>query len=138
MPKQLMLEIEGNRVPNVLDVHYGLDCAKDMNGAPVDAHPRLASIIITRRSDEKTDFWLWALNPHEESFKAGVITFYDPRKQATVQKTVEWEGGFLKSYTESVPHVDTDRAAPQVEILEISAKSITINGVQVSGGRNWL
>jgi len=138
MPNQVKVEIEGNHIPNVLDVKYGLDCAKDTNGAPVDAKPRLASIIITRRSDETTDFWAWALRPYQEDFKSGVITFLDPRKADTTLKTVEWKDGFLKSYSEVVPNVDTDRNAPQVETLEISASTITINGVEWQAGKTWI
>ena len=37
MAKQVDVAIDGNHVPNILDVKYGLDCAKDTNGAPVDA-----------------------------------------------------------------------------------------------------
>lgn len=138
MAKQVKVEIDGNHVPNVLDVKYGLDCAKDTNGAPVDAKPRLDSIIITRRSDNATDYWAWALTPHEEDFKSGVITFYDPRKTETVLRTVEWKDGFLKSYQEIVPNVDDDRAAPQIEVLEVSASTITINGVEWQAGKTWI
>jgi len=138
MAKQVDVAIDGNHVPNVLDVKYGLDCARDTNGAPVDAKPRLASIIIVRRSDEITDYWDWALRPYEEDFKSGVITFYDPRKAETVMKTVEWTNGFLKSYSEVVPNIDDDRSAPQIETLEISASTITINGVEWQAGKTWL
>ncbi len=138
MAKQVDVAIDGNHVPNVLDVKYGLDCAKDSNGAPVDAKPRLASIIIVRRSDETTDYWDWALRPYEEDFKSGVITFYDPRKSETVMKTVEWTNGFLKSYSEVVPNIDDDRSAPQIETLEISASTIVINGVEWQAGKTWL
>jgi len=138
MAKQVDVAIDGNHVPNVLDVKYGLDCARDTNGAPVDAKPRLASIIIVRRSDETTDYWDWALRPYEEDFKSGVITFYDPRKAETVMKTVEWTNGFLKSYSEVVPNIDDDRSAPQIETLEISASTITINGVEWQAGKTWL
>lgn len=138
MAKQVDVTIDGNHVPNVLDVKYGLDCAKDSNGAPVDAKPRLASIIIVRRSDETTDYWDWALRPYEEDFKSGVITFYDPRKAETVMKTVEWTNGFLKSYSEVVPNIDDDRSAPQIETLEISASLITINGIEWQAGKTWL
>jgi len=138
MAKQVKVTIDGNPVPNVLDVRYGLDCAKDTNGAPVDAKPRLASIFVIRRSDETTDFWDWALRPYEEDFKSGEITFFDPRKTDTVLKTLEWTNGFLRSYTENVPNIDSDRGAPQTETLEISASTIAINGVEWEAGKTWL
>ncbi len=137
MPRQVEVEIDGNRVQNVLDVQYGLDCAKDSNGAPVDARPRLGSIIISRRSDETTDFWAWSLKPHDEDFKSGKVTFFDPRKQSTVLKTVEWSNGFLKSYSESVPNINADRNAPQIETMEISAATITVNGVAWESRGTW-
>lgn len=138
MAKQVTVQIDGNDVANVLDVKYGLDCAKDTNGAPVDAKPRLGTIQITRRSDETSDWWEWALRPYEEDFKSGVITFYDPRKTETVLKTVEWSNGFLRGYQEVVPNVDTDRGAPQVEVLEISAQTIVINGVEWEAAKTWM
>jgi hypothetical protein len=130
MAKQFRVSIDGNAVPNVLDVEYGLDVGKDTNGAPVDSRPRLASIKITRRSDEATDYWTWAIKPHQEYFKAGKIEFLDPRKENKVLKTLEWKNGFIESYEEVVPHVNQAREAPQTEIFFVSAPSLTINGVQ--------
>lgn len=138
MAKQIRVQIDGNHVPNILDVAYGLDVGKDSNGAPVDARPRLKSITITRRSDENTDLWQWALHPHKEFFKSGKIEFLDPKHQDKVLTTLEWSDGFVKSYVETVPHTDHDRDAPQTESVEVSASTITINGVEWSGSGTWL
>lgn len=137
MAKQIRVSIDGNKVKNILDVEYGLDVAKDTNGAPVDARPRLKTIRITRRSDEAMDLWQWALNPHAEYFKAGTVEFLDPKKEDTVLKTLEWSDGFVRCYMEHVPHIHQKKNDPQVEYIEVSASTITINGVEWKGQGIW-
>ncbi len=138
MAKQFRVEIDGNPIANVLDVEYGLDVAKDSNGAPVDARPRLKAITLTRRSDENTDLWAWSLHPHSEYFKSGKIEFLDPKHEDKVLTTLEWTDGFVRSYREIVPHVDSHRNDPQTECVEVSAAEITINGVQWKGAGTWI
>lgn len=138
MAKQIRVQIDGNHVPNVLDVEYGLDVGKDTNGAPVDARPRLKTIKISRRSDETTDLWLWALKPHQEYFKSGVIEFLDPRHENKVLKTVEWKDGFVRNYREFVPHINDRRDDPQTEYIEVSASSVMVNGVEWTGAGTWI
>ncbi len=138
MAKQIRVKIDGNHVPNILDVSYGLDVGKDANGAPVDARPRMKCITISRRSDESIDLWTWSLHPHAEYFKSGVIEFLDPKAEDKVLTTLEWSDGFVRRYTEEVPHTDHHRDAPQIESVEISASTITINGVEWSGSGTWL
>ena len=137
MAKQIRVMIDGNHVPNILDVEYGLEVAKDTNGAPVDARPRLRTIMIKRRSDENTDLWSWSLHPHQEYFKSGKIEFLDPKHEDKVLTTLEWQDGFVKEYMEEVPHTDRDRNAPQYEVVYVSASSITINGVEWKGSGTW-
>ena len=138
MAKQFEVEIDGNKVSNVLDVEYGLDVAKDTNGAPVDARPRLKTISIKRRSDENVDLWSWSLHPHEEYFKSGKIEFLNPKNEKKVLKTLTWTNGFVKEYVETLPHVDTARNAPQVERIDVSAQTIEINGVPWEGQGTWI
>jgi hypothetical protein len=138
MAKQIRVTLDDNHVPNVLDVEFGLDVGKDTNGAPVDARPRLKTIKISRRSDESTDLWSWALKPHMEYFKSGKIEFLDPRHEDKVLKTVEFKDSFLKAWREVVPNVNERRNDPQIEYVEISASTITINGVEWTGSGTWI
>ena len=137
MAKQFRVFINDVHVPNVLDIEYGLEVAKDSNGAPTDARPRLNSIRIVRRSDESTDYWAWSLEPHQESFRSGKIEVLDPKRADSVLYTVEWESGFVKCYQEIVPHVQLEKAKPQVEILDISAAVMTVNGVAWQAQGEW-
>ncbi|NNM33729.1 MAG: hypothetical protein HKO53_11720 [Gemmatimonadetes bacterium] len=138
MAKQIKCEIDGNKVPNVLDVEYGLDVAKDTNGAPTDARPRNRRIMLRFRSSENSDLWSWALHPKEEYFKAGKVEFMDPKKENKVLKTLEWTGGFVENYIECQPHIHRKKNDPQYEVIEVSAASITINGVEWKGQGIWI
>lgn len=137
MPKQVQVEIEGGKIPNVLHVEYGVDVARDTNGAPTDARPRLKTITITRRSDGSSDFWSWALKPHEGGFKSGKVTFKDPKSEDKDLIVLEWDKGFVRSYNERVPHVQDAKNKPMVETVEVSAQLVTINGVEWAATGTW-
>jgi hypothetical protein len=128
---QIKVEIDGSHVANTLAVEYGLDVNHDTNGSPSDARPRLARIKITRRSDNSTTLGDWASKPFKGHFKSGKISFFAPHEETKVQSTMSWTDGYVTLYKEIVPDVNTDRAKPMIEIVEISAQKIKINDVEV-------
>jgi hypothetical protein len=130
MPRQVQVEIEGNHISNVLHVEYGVDVARDSNGAPTDAFPRLKTITIVRRSDGNSDMWRWALHPHQGNFKSGKVTFKDPLQENQDLITLEWTNGFVRSYTEVVPHVHQNQREPMTEQIEVAAQMVKINDVE--------
>ena len=139
MPRQVKVEIEGNHIPNVLHVEYGLDVSRDTNGAPVDADPRLKTITIVRRSDDNTDLWRWSLHPHQGNFKSGKIVFKDPVQEDQDLITVEWKNGFVRRYSENLPHIHHNKREPLTEMVEVSAQTITINGVEWEANfKDWV
>lgn len=122
----LAVTIDGNDLPAVIDVSFGTRIAPDRRtSVPVDARPRLTPITIVRRATGDTEPFEWANQPFVESEKHGVISFFDPSMEATLWKTVEWKG-VCTGYREWVPDVNLHRNAPQLEILQFSARIITL------------
>ncbi len=134
---QYRVEIDGSPVGNILSVKFGVNTARDSNGAPVDKDAQVDNICIERRSDENTDLFLWSLKPHQEYFKSGKIEFLDPRHEDKVICTIEFENAFLASYREIVPHVTELRNEPQTEYVEISSNKVTFNGIEWQGTGAW-
>lgn len=130
--RQLSVEIDGNAIPNVTDVEYGLEVRPNqINMGPSDARPRLARIRITRMSDDSVLFWDWASKPFRGNFKGGKVKFYSPDEESKFISQLEWFEGFVTHYSESVPDVQMSRETPQTETIEISAQKIKINDVEI-------
>ncbi len=130
--RQIAVEIDGTKIPNVLAVKYGLQVGHDPDGSPSDARPRLARISILRKSDDKSLLFDWASKAFKGNFKSGKVTFYAPDEETKVLSTMSWTEGFVTLYQENVPNIQTDRQSPMVEYVEISAQKIKINDVEVA------
>ena len=129
--RQIHVEIDGKKITNVLSVDYGLVVRHDFDGSPSDARPRLARIIVTRKSDDNALLGQWASKPFRGHFKAGKVTFYAPDEESKVLSTMSWTDGFITKYEELCPDIQTQRNIPMTEKIEISAQKMKINDVEV-------
>lgn len=132
MANQVRIKVAGALLEQVVSVEFGLDVASGMDGHPQDARPRLSGIRIMRKSDKKTDLWSWAIEPWASAFKKGTIEFLDQHEQDKVIKTVNWEDGFITSYTEELPHVQASRDAPVTETIVIAARIVDFDGAKIT------
>ena len=130
--RRLEVQIDGNDIPNVIDVEYGLDVRPSkINMSPSDARPRLKMIRLTRISDQSELFWEWSIKPFKGNFKSGMVNFYHPDEETQVMSTLMWENGFVTHYNETVPHIQKHQGEPQTETIYISAQKIAMNGIEI-------
>ncbi len=124
MARRPTLEIDGVAYKNVYEVKYDLYTSKDETGRPTDrAHAGL--IRVTRESDENTDIFRWAMASDTNNWKAGSITFKDPKSESTM-KTLSWEEGFITKYEETIPHIKEHPDDQVCEYFEISCSRLGI------------
>ena len=120
MARQPKVEVDGNEMTNVREVHYGLQAALDRDGAPTRG---LISdgIMIRRVADNATDICDWAANADEASRKSGKVTFLDANGLA--MKTLSWENGYVRHYL--VEYADTGDHVEEVFVVE--PETIAVN-----------
>ena len=135
MASQFRVKINGQLLPKVKSVTMGLEVAGANDGHPQDARPRLHVIRISRESDKTTDLWSWASTPFGSQYRKGTVEFLDPEEKDKVLKTVNWEDGFIRSYQEVLPHVQSAKEEPLVETIEVSARVIDFDGAKIEAWR---
>lgn len=129
MARRPTLEIDGVVYKNVYEVTYELYTSKDETGRPSDrAHAGL--ICITRESDETTDISRWAMDSSQPNWKAGKVTFKDPKSESTM-KELAFEEAFITKYHEVIPHIKNKPDDQVFEKFEISCHRMTIGDASI-------
>jgi hypothetical protein len=113
MARQPKVEVDGNPMPNVREVHYGLRAALDRDGAPT--HGLICDGIMIRRvADATKDLYEWAANADEASRKSGKVTFLDAN--GLEMKSLSWENGYVREYF--VEYDDSGDHVEEVFVVE--------------------
>ena len=129
MARRPLLEVDGVKFDNVYEVKYKLYTAKDETGRPSDrAHAGVIEIL--KESDENTDLARWAMDSSQTNWKAGKVTFRDPKTE-DVMKELEFQEGFITEYEEVIPHIK-DRPGDQVfEHFKISCHVLKVGDAEI-------
>jgi hypothetical protein len=119
MARQPKVEVDGNPMPNVREVKYGLRAALDRDGAPTRGLI-CDGIMIRRVADAATDICEWAANADEASRKSGKVTFLDAN--GLEMKALSWENGYVREYF--VEYDDSGDHVEEVFVVESEIISV--------------
>ena len=119
--------LEGEDVPNVLELSYALRAEADKDGRPTRKQ-FCDGIRITRIADDKTMLSDWARSPKEDNRKSGEVAFFtDTGKE---MKKLAFEGAYLRDYrmeyNEAHAHVE-EIAFIQPEVIKVGDIDVQFN-----------
>ena len=121
------LEIDGEKY-NVLECRVSLHQSIDNSGKP-SAEPQGGMVTLIIESTASADFFRWMISNTET--KDGEVIFFR-RDAISKMRDLKFEKAYCVGYNEIFHNANT---VPMRVELTLSAKSITMNGVQFK--RNW-
>lgn len=95
MARQPEVNVEGNPLPNVLEVAFGIEATIDADGVPT-GHQRMLGIEMRRVADGQVDMAAWASSADSQNRCSGEILFFD--NAGSEVKRLTWEKGYLSEY----------------------------------------
>ena len=134
MAHQAKVYVANKAYPGIINVTYEqITIPDEKNYRPADKS-RNGVITIRRASDEDCDWFAWACESTEETWRSGKIEFLDEDGQKI--RELIWDHGFIHQYKEGMPDRRVEDVARRIyEEIQIQAEIVTVDGT--AHDDNW-